>query len=145
MRLAKKARALSRCILSHSFFCLAAMKGTAQTSQEAPVASPDSQVMKMAPGVTPPVAIHTVDAKYPREASKNHLSGSWVVTLIIDTQGLPQNVILTKCSDPVFGKSSLQAVSRFRFRPARYKGKPVAVQLTVEQAFNVRERRKRKD
>lgn len=145
MRHAKKVEALSRCILFILLLIFAAMKGTAQTPQATTAASPDPQVMKMAPGVTAPTAIHTVNAEYPREARKKHLSGVCVITLIIDTQGLPQNVSLKKCSDPIFGQSSLQAVSKFRFQPARYKGNPVAVQLTVEQEFNVHRGKKRKD
>jgi hypothetical protein len=71
--------------------------------------------------VHPPALLNNVEAEFSEEAR---------------SKGMPQDIRLLRCTDPVFAKNSLSTVSKYRFAPAaKADGTQVAVKITVEISF----------
>ena len=101
-------------------------------------------------GVTPPKALYQPEPKFSQLARKQKLSGVATVQLIVDTQGNPANVHIAKSIADTVGKNkkkqaaalsldqaALDAVKQYKFAPATWHGKPVAVYLNVEVNFQI--------
>jgi len=59
------------------------------------------------------------------------------VSLIVDTEGLPQNVHVIRGVGMGLDEKALDAVRQYRFKPARENGHPVPVQVNVEVRFSI--------
>jgi TonB family protein len=113
--------------------------------------SPDvSGIHQVGGGVTPPKALYQPEPKFSQLARKQKLSGVATVQLIVDTQGNPANVHIAKSIADTVGKNkkkqaaalsldqaALDAVKQYKFAPATWHGKPVAVYLNVEVNFQI--------
>jgi TonB family protein len=85
--------------------------------------------------INPPKPINTPEAHFSDEARRNMLNGLCLVSLIVDVNGMPQNLKLVRCTDPSFEQTSLEAVQQYRFKPATtQEGKPVP--LTIQVVIN---------
>lgn len=87
--------------------------------------------------VTPPVPIYTPEAAFPAEARQRQISGSCIVSVIVDVAGSPQNARIVRCTDSIFADESIEAMRRYRFKAATKDGKRVAVMMTVEVNFRM--------
>jgi len=86
----------------------------------------------------PPKLLSQVDAEYSDEAQKKHINGRCMISLTVDTNGMPQDVKVARCSDPTFEKASVEAVAKYRFAPATaLDGSPVPVKISVQVNFNM--------
>jgi TonB family protein len=86
-----------------------------------------------AKGISPPKPINQVEAEFSDDARLKHISGVCLVSLIVDTEGNPQNPRIIHCTDSSFEQSSLDAVKQYKFQPAAtQEGKPVPVLIHVE-------------
>ena len=94
-------------------------------------------VMQVGRGVTPPVEIFHVDAEFTDEARRAHFVGVAVVGLIVDSNGLPQNIHIVRPLGMGLDEKAMEAVKQFRYKPATYQGRPVAVHLNEEVEFNI--------
>jgi periplasmic protein TonB len=90
--------------------------------------------------VRPPVAIHTPDPKYSKQARKAKFSGTVVVAMIVDTEGKPKNVHVLRGVGMGLDEEALKAVQQYRFKPATQNGKPVAVYVNVQVNFQILDR-----
>lgn len=76
-------------------------------------------------------ALHLVSgagAVYPPQARAQGVEGHVVVRYDVDAEGRVQNARVVDARPPdVFDEAALQAVSRWRFRPARQEGEPEPV------------------
>jgi len=63
--------------------------------------------------------------------------GVVTVSIIVDTNGRPQNVHVTRGVGMGLDEKAMEAVRQYRFKPARENGKPVAVYLNVEVNFEI--------
>lgn len=86
----------------------------------------------------PPVLISSVEPKIPHRLRIANTAGTVNVGLILDRKGKPTNLHIVKSSDPDFDKISMDAVAKYRFKPATLHGEPVPVQLVVQVNFQVR-------
>ena len=112
-------------------------RGNAQQtpSAEQPIENPDWTQLSR------PVLINHVEAEFPVKARLAGMNGICVVSIVVDTQGLLQNVKVINCTDPIFAENSLKAVSAYRFKPAMNKaGNPVSVKLAVEIDFRLNDK-----
>jgi len=78
---------------------------------------------------------------YPDEARDKHQEDTVLVRYVIGTDGKVKDVtILDHAKNPVFDKSTVDAISQWRFRPMMQNGKPVEVvhELTVYYQMIVR-------
>jgi TonB family protein len=98
-------------------------------------------------GVTPPRVIHSETPVYPLAARRLKLEGVSVVSLIIDSQGVPRNVsIAHSIADSVpaadydvamqMDRSAMACVKKFRFVSAKLDGRPVATQVKLQMHFH---------
>jgi TonB family protein len=84
---------------------------------------------------TAPVPLNTIEAPYTPEALKAGINGACLVSLIIDTQGMPQDLQMVRSLDPGLDQNAITSVSKYRFKPAMSDGEPVPVRITVEVNF----------
>jgi protein TonB len=59
------------------------------------------------------------------------------VSTIVDQHGIPQNVHVTRGVGHGLDEKAVEAVKKYRFKPAMENGKPVAVYLNVEVNFRI--------
>jgi TonB family protein len=109
----------------------------AATTQQGEAAS--TPLRHIGGGVSAPVATHTVEPNYSAEAreqaSKQNLDGLVIVNLIVDQHGLPQNVHVLRGMGMGLDEKAVEAVKKYRFKPAMEGGKPVSVELNVQVRF----------
>jgi TonB family protein len=108
------------------------------TPQDGAAAPLHEKVYKIGGDVSAPVLTHAVDAEFPdarRKAGKKGLEGVTVVGLIVDSKGMPLDIQVKRSLAPDFDKSAIDAVRQYKFEPAMRKGKPVAVEITIEVNF----------
>jgi len=61
-----------------------------------------------------------------------------VIDLVVDTEGLPQNVHIVKSGGEKFDKKAIEAVEKYRFKPSLKEGQPVPVEIRAEVHFSVK-------
>jgi TonB family protein len=80
-----------------------------------------------------PKPIVKVLPDYPREAWTNHIEGHVILEFNINDAGQVENIRVIDSTNPVFVTGSLDALSRFRYTPARKAGQAVPVKKQREQ------------
>jgi protein TonB len=88
-------------------------------------------------GVSQPELTYKVDPEFSEEARKAKFMGIVLVNLIVDQNGMPQNVHVLRGVGMGLDEKAVEAVKQYRFKPAREAGKPVAVELNVEVNFQI--------
>jgi protein TonB len=88
-------------------------------------------------GVTQPIPISTPEAEFSDEARRQKYEGVCVISVIIDAQGNPQSPRVARRLGMGLDEKALQAVMKYRFKPARKDGKPVAVRISVMVNFRL--------
>ncbi len=92
---------------------------------------------KIGGGVSEPILVYKVDPEFSEEARKAKFMGIVLVNLVVDQNGMPQNVHLLRGVGMGLDEKAIEAVKQYRFKPARENGKPVPVQLNVEVNFQI--------
>jgi protein TonB len=87
------------------------------------------------PGRENPVPVRTVAPEYPREMKQNGVSGLVMVKCMIDEQGNVSQADVVKSSDQTFDKFATEALKKWKFKPARQDGTPIAMQVTIPIKF----------
>ena len=115
------------------------------TATQAPSGGSDAvredQVRKVGGSVSAPRMVHLVSPEYSEEARREKFVGQVVVGLIVDTDGLPQNVHVVRGVGHGLDEKAIEAIKQYRFRPAMENGKPVPVRVNVEVNFQIKERK----
>ena len=122
-----------------------------------PVASEAGGPVKQVGGdVKSPIIIYQPEPHYTPEGRKAKVQGIVTVSMVVDAEGVPQNVHVLHGlgigpdgkPDPKFKKAwrkvadgmnqnAVEAVTKYRFKPASENGKPVAVNENVEVNFAI--------
>jgi protein TonB len=88
--------------------------------------------------VAAPVALNQVEAEFSDEARRAKYQGVCLITLIVDTQGNPQNPRVIRALGMGLDEKAIEAVRKYKFKPAMKDGKtPVPVMITVEVNFRL--------
>ena len=87
--------------------------------------------------VDPPKAIYDPDPDYTEAAREKRLEGTTVLSVVVNEQGFPEILEITRGLGEGLDIQALAAVANWRFKPAVKDGKPVAVQVTVEVKFHL--------
>ena len=88
--------------------------------------------------VSAPVPLFQPDAEFSDEARRAKYQGVCLVSLIVDTQGNPQNVHVVRALGMGLDEKAMEAVRKYKFKPAMRDGKtPVPVQVNVEVNFRL--------
>lgn len=88
--------------------------------------------MRIGGEVSAPVVIHSVSPVY-EECSKEPLRGSGVLNLeaVIEADGTVASVRIMRPVHPCLDRVHVAALKQWRFRPATYRGRPVAVLFSM--------------
>jgi periplasmic protein TonB len=68
---------------------------------------------------------------------KHKIQGTCVLGLTVDEQGMVRDVHVTRSLDRRLDQNAVDAVKRWKFKPAIRDGKPVAVLTSVEVDFRL--------
>jgi len=90
------------------------------------------------PGGTQPEEVDRVTPRYPMAARAAGASGRVVIRGIVRRDGTIDNVEILKDLPYGLGEAAREAVQRWRFRPATYRGDPIDVYYTVTVNFRLR-------
>ena len=88
-------------------------------------------------GASEPKLIYAPDPEFSEEARKAKYQGSVLIHVIIDANGTPQDLKVTKALGLGLDEKAIQAVQTWRFKPGLKDGKPVNVEATVEVTFRL--------
>jgi TonB family protein len=88
-------------------------------------------------GVTGPVLIYRVDPAYSEEARKARFEGVVIVEAIVRRDGLVDVVNLVRRIGLGLDQNAIDAVKKWRFKPAMKNGSPVEVPVRVEVHFHL--------
>lgn len=87
--------------------------------------------------ISAPEITTEVDAEFSDEARKAKYQGVVVVSLIVDAQGNPQNVHVTRPLGMGLDEKAIEAVKKFRFKPGKKDGKAVPTYASIEVNFRL--------
>jgi len=85
-----------------------------------------------------PVLLVKVEPSYPQAARRAGLGGRVTVRAVIAEDGSVESVEVFTSTNPLFNEAAVDAVRRWRYRPALMGGRPVRVSLSVVVDFLVR-------
>lgn len=115
-------------------------KNPPQVAQLAPLNSPEGGKVRtvkrpdfFGDGESAPVLLYSGYADY--TPSRPGTKGTCEVSLVVDANGLPQDLHVLKKLDPGLDRSALDAVQNYRFFPAIKGEKPVAAAVVVSVDF----------
>ena len=107
-------------------------------SGQAGQANPYGPVYKVGKGVSAPVPLNSVEAKFPKSGHYGKgFQALVLIRLIVDAEGMPRDIHIVRSYNKDFDAEAIKAAKRYRFKPAMRLGKPVAVAITVEINFKM--------
>lgn len=84
-----------------------------------------------------PELVHSVSPVYPKDAWKARLTGKVILRFLVETDGRVSNVTVLRGRE-VFRQAAINALMRFRFKPAQIDGEPISVWMTQAISFNLK-------
>lgn len=81
-----------------------------------------------------PVPMRTPPPEYP--AGVQASGGIVMVTVVIDAEGSVAEAVVSKASDPALAEPSIEAIRKWRFKPAQKDGQAVKTRVTIPVHFN---------
>jgi protein TonB len=88
--------------------------------------------------ISAPTVLHSVEAEFSDEARRAKYQGVCLISLIVDTQGNPQNIRIARALGMGLDEKAIEAIRQYKFRPAMKDGKtPVPVMITIEVDFRL--------
>jgi TonB family protein len=88
-------------------------------------------------GISPPVPLISPEAEFSDDARRAKYQGTCLISLTVDRNGLPRNLRVVKPLDYGLTEQSIEAVKRYRFKPAMKNGEPVPVEVNIEVSFHI--------
>jgi TonB family protein len=88
-------------------------------------------------GVSNPILIYAPDPEFSDEARRAKYQGVCVVGLIVDSTGNTQHVHIVRALGMGLDEKAMEAVRHYKFKPAQFKGKNVAVEVNIEVNFRI--------
>ena len=83
-----------------------------------------------------PMPLRTQAPVYPDSLRREGISGLVSISVSIDESGNVASTSVSKSSNPAFDQAALDAVARWKFKPAKKAGQPVAVTVVLPVRFN---------
>ena len=92
---------------------------------------------KIGGGVSRPEVLYQPEPEFSEEARKAKVAGNVLVGLIIDANGHPQSVHVLRGIGLGLDEKAVEAVQKYKFKPAMENGHAVPVQMQVEVNFQI--------
>jgi TonB family protein len=86
-------------------------------------------------GSSAPSVISKVDPALSEEARKAKFSGTVMLSVVVNTDGKPENIKVTKSAGMGLDEEAVKALQQWRFKPARNNCVPAKVQSTISVNF----------
>ncbi len=121
------------------FSGLTPIYGQTQSSQDTDLGKegPGKGVYRVGGGVTPPRVVYGPDPEYSEEARLAHVSGTCILSVVVDPTGLPRDITVEKTLGRGLDEKAIAAVRTWRFAPGMKDGVPVTVQVNIEVTFRI--------
>ena len=87
--------------------------------------------------VSAPVLISKTEPEYSEEARKAKYSGTVLLSLVVDANGLPRDIKVVRPLGLGLDEKAIEAVQKWRFRAGVKGGRAVATQATIEVSFRL--------
>ena len=87
--------------------------------------------------ISAPRLISKVEPKYTNKARKAKLSGSVLLSIVVDPNGMPRDIKVVRPLGLGLDEEAIKAVTKWRFKPGQKNGKTVPVQAQVEVTFRL--------
>ena len=97
----------------------------------------DEPILRVGHGVTAPRPLNRPNPEYSQEAVRAGLQGECVLSLIVNSEGKPEDITVSRRLGMGLDEKSIEAVRNWTFEPARKDGKPVAVRINVVTTFRL--------
>ena len=94
--------------------------------------------------VTPPIPVHTPDAKYPAESRQAGIQGTSLLSLIVRADGVPRDIRVVRKLDDTLDERALETVRTWRYKPAVKNDQPVEVEIVAKVLFRLTDERHQK-
>ncbi len=88
-------------------------------------------------GVSAPVPVFTPEAEFSDEARRQKFQGVCMISIVVDSHGIPRDPRIVRPLGMGLDEKAIDAIRRYRFRPALRFGRPVAARLTVAVDFHL--------
>lgn len=85
----------------------------------------------------PPVPVRTVAPKYPTEMRRDGTGGVVTVSCLIDEKGNVTEAEVQKASHQAFAQPAVDALKKWKFKPAKRGGAPVALRVSIPVQFSL--------
>jgi len=87
--------------------------------------------------VSTPQVTHSANPQFTDEARRAKFGGICVVGLVVDANGMPQDVHVVKPLGRGLDQKAVEAVQKYRFKPAMYEGHAVPVEVDIQVEFKI--------
>lgn len=88
-------------------------------------------------GVSAPQVIYSPQPEFTDAARRAKYEGVCIVSLVVDAQGNPQRVRIVRHLGMGLDEKALEAVRRYKFKPAMLQGRPVPVEVQIQVNFHL--------
>jgi len=129
------------------FFLLSLLIVTSSFAEEAKKGPPEGlpSQAEFVPVDSLPQLIQETTPVYPKEAKEEKITGKVIITALIDTNGDPVKVKISKSSgNKMLDESAVAAAKQNKYKPAMRDDKPVAVWVTYSVKFALDDEHKSK-
>jgi TonB family protein len=92
---------------------------------------------KIGGGVSAPVPIFRPEPEYSEEARKAKWQGAVLLQLVVDENGVPQEIKVVRSLGLGLDQKAIEAVQKWRFKPGLKDGKAVPVSANIEVNFRL--------
>jgi TonB family protein len=99
------------------------------------IGQPPSGTHHIGGGVSAPILRYAPNPQFTDAARAARFQGIAIVGLVVDENGSPRDVHIVRSVGMGLDENAIEAVRQYRFTPAMYKGKPVAVEINIEVNF----------
>ncbi len=90
-----------------------------------------------ADGMEPPVPVRTVPPVFPDEMRRAGNAGLVTVSCLIDEKGNVTEPKVVKASNDAFSQPALEALKKWKFKPAKKDGTVVAIRVNIPVQFTI--------
>ena len=94
-------------------------------------------VYRTGKGVSIPHATYQPPAEYSDQARKRKIQGIVMLSAVVTSTGDVTDIRVTKSMGYGLDEKAVEALRRWKFLPSMKDGKPVSVEITIEQNFHL--------
>ena len=99
--------------------------------------APPPGVYRIGAGVNVPVIVSRVEPEYTEQARNANWQGTVLLQVTVDENGVPQDIQIVRALGLGLDQKAIEAVQKWRFKPALLNGKPVPVSASIEVNFRL--------